>query len=295
MFETVSIPIPTDAASPSAGLPSLDRAWRIVVGFGCIPALLSLYYRLTIPETPRYVIDLEREILQSRDDIESLSSEDTLVPRKDNSTPYKQPLTTTRGTRRDFIHHFGKWKHGKVLLGTAGSWFMLDIAFYGLGLNNSVILQAIGYANSGSTYQILHNIAVGNLIIQCAGTLPGYWFAIGFIDVIGRKPLQVGSFAILTTLFVILGFGYEVLYAQPSKAGFIALFVLCQFFMNFGANTTTVFSLADDQLTAVRCSWRSFPNSISFNGARHLGSMWKVGRGGRASSLLSTQRQRWHS
>jgi PHS family inorganic phosphate transporter-like MFS transporter len=295
MFETVSIPIPTDAAAPSAGLPSLDRAWRIVVGFGCIPALLSLYYRLTIPETPRYVIDLDREIVQSRDDIESFNSEDTLVPRKDNSTPYKQPTPTTKANRQAFIHHFSKWKHGKVLLGTAGSWFMLDVAFYGLGLNNSVILQAIGYANSGTTYQILHNIAVGNLIIQCAGTLPGYWFAIGFIDVIGRKPLQVGSFAILTTLFLIIGFGYEVLYAQPTKAGFIALFVLCQFFMNFGANTTTVFSPANDQLTVVRCPWRSFPNSISFYRPRHLSSLRKVGRGDCTSGLLSTQRQRWHS
>ena len=118
---------------------------------------------------------------------------------------------------------------------------MVDIAFYGLGLNNSVILQAIGYATTGSTYEILHNIALGNLIIQCAGTLPGYWFAIAFIDIMGRKTMQLASFAILTTLFLIIGFAYWPLYAQPSKAGFIALFVMCQFFMNFGANTTTVF------------------------------------------------------
>jgi len=295
MFETVSIPIPTDPAAPSAGLPSLDRAWRIVVGFGCIPALLSLYYRLTIPETPRYAIDLEREIAQSRDDIESVHSEEIVVCRRDNSMPHKQAVLTTKANRRDFIHHFSKWKNGKVLLGTAGSWFMLDVAFYGLGLNNSVILQAIGYANSGTPYQILHNIAVGNLIIQCAGTLPGYWFAIGFIDIIGRKPLQAGSFAILTTLFVIIGFGYEVLYAQPSKAGFIALFVLCQFFMNFGANTTTVFSSAEDRLTAVHCPWRSFPNSISFDSARYLSSMRKAGRSDRASGLFSSQRQRRRS
>lgn len=237
IFESEFIAIPTDAAIPSAGLPSLDRAWRIVVGFGCIPALISLYYRLTSPETPRYALKLEGE-----DDIESFHSNDTLIIRQENSP--KQPKTTSKVIRRDFIDHFKEWKHGKVLLGTAGSWFMLDIAFYGLGLNNSVILQAIGYANHGTTYEILYNIAMGNLIIQCAGTLPGYWFSIAFIDIIGQKPLQIGSFAILTTLFVIIGFGYEILYAQTSKAGFISLFVLCQFFMNFGANTTTVRSPA---------------------------------------------------
>lgn len=248
IFESESILIPTEAATTAnAGLPSLDMAWRIVVGFGCIPALISLYFRLTSPETPRYAIDLVR------DDIESFHSDDTLITRQDIIS--QKPVPAPRASRRDFVRHFMEWKHGKVLLGTAGSWFMLDIAFYGLGLNNGVILQAIGYANSGTTYEILHNIAVGNLIIQSAGTLPGYWFSIGFIDCIGRKPLQIGSFAILTILFIIIGFGYNILYAQTSKAGFISLFVLCQFFMNFGANTTTVFPIANDDLTSVHCSW----------------------------------------
>jgi PHS family inorganic phosphate transporter-like MFS transporter len=30
---------------------------------------------------------------------------------------------------RDFKRFFGLWKNGKVLLGTAGSWFLLDISF----------------------------------------------------------------------------------------------------------------------------------------------------------------------
>lgn len=28
-----------------------DRCWRIIVGTGALPAVFSLYYRLTIPET----------------------------------------------------------------------------------------------------------------------------------------------------------------------------------------------------------------------------------------------------
>lgn len=238
IYEAVAIPIPTDPSAPSAGLPAVDRVWRIVVGFGCIPALISLYYRLTIPETPRYTIDIERDIVQGTDDVETFLANE-MPQGKDKTIAHNLQDITPKASRRDFIRHFRQWKYGKVLLGTAGSWFMLDIAFYGLGLNNSIILQAIGYASTGSTYQILHNIAVGNLIIQCAGTLPGYWFAIAFIDVIGRKPMQIASFAILTTLFCIIGFAYWPLYAEPSKAGFIALFVMCQFFMNFGANTTT--------------------------------------------------------
>lgn len=28
-----------------------DRCWRIIVGVGALPAVVALYYRLTIPET----------------------------------------------------------------------------------------------------------------------------------------------------------------------------------------------------------------------------------------------------
>jgi len=224
--ETATIPVPTDPASPGAGLPSVDRAWRIVVGFGCIPAIISLYYRLTTTETPRYTANLMRAKLE---DLENTAS-----PTENETTP--------KACWWDFLKHFGKWKNGKVLLGTAGSWFFLDIAFYGLGLNNSIILQAIGYANhrDDNTYKILHEIAVGNVIIQFCGSLPGYYVAVGLIDIIGRKTMQIGSFLLLTIMFLIIGCCYDDLYAQESKASFITLFVLCQFFMNFGANTTTV-------------------------------------------------------
>ena len=29
-----------------------DRSWRIIVGVGAVPAVMALYYRITIPETP---------------------------------------------------------------------------------------------------------------------------------------------------------------------------------------------------------------------------------------------------
>ena len=30
---------------------SIDRAWRIVAGFGCVPAAVAMVFRLTIPES----------------------------------------------------------------------------------------------------------------------------------------------------------------------------------------------------------------------------------------------------
>ncbi|RAL61624.1 hypothetical protein DID88_009661 [Monilinia fructigena] len=135
----------------------------------------------------------------------------------------------------DFVAYYSKWKNGKILLGTAGSWFLLDVAWYGLSLNNPVILTAIGYSTGSTVYKTLLNTAIGNLIIVCAGSIPGYWVTVATVDIIGRKPIQLMGFIILTIVFIGMGFGYHKL----SGHGLLGLYVVAQFFFNFGPNTTT--------------------------------------------------------
>lgn len=73
------------------------------------------------------------------------------------------------------------------------------------------------------------------IILSVAGSLPGYWVAILTIDTVGRKPLQIFGFLILTLIFCILGFAYHLL----SSASLLALYIAAQFFFNVGPNTTT--------------------------------------------------------
>jgi len=136
---------------------------------------------------------------------------------------------------KDFWSVFLQWRYGKILLGTAGSWFLLDVAFYGLGLNNSIILAQIGYAAKDNVYDRLYNNAVGNLILICAGAVPGYWVTVATVDTIGRKPIQMMGFILLTILFMAIGFGFHHL----SSNALLGLYILCQFFFNFGPNSTT--------------------------------------------------------
>ena len=75
----------------------------------------------------------------------------------------------------------------------------------------------------------------GNVILSFGGFIPGFFFAGWTIDRIGRKPLQIGGFGILFILFCIIGFAWDDLGAQA----LFALFCLCNFFSNFGPNTTT--------------------------------------------------------
>jgi PHS family inorganic phosphate transporter-like MFS transporter len=37
---------------------AIDRLWRLVVGIGIVPAVIALVFRFTIPESPRYTLDI---------------------------------------------------------------------------------------------------------------------------------------------------------------------------------------------------------------------------------------------
>jgi PHS family inorganic phosphate transporter-like MFS transporter len=41
---------------------AVDRLWRLVVGLGVIPALIALVFRFTIPESPRYKLDVLQNV-----------------------------------------------------------------------------------------------------------------------------------------------------------------------------------------------------------------------------------------
>jgi len=225
-----------------AVLPHVDYTWRLLIGLGCIPACVALYFRLTIPETPRFTLDVERNVRRAAEDINGVLGG---VARRPEDEVIVQKADVPKASWADFKNHFGKWENMKVLIGTSWSWFALDIAFYGLGLNSSIILQAIGFGSAASTgtqkvYDNLYNISVGNLILAAAGLIPGYWATFAVIDIWGRKPIQYMGFVLLTILFVIMGFAYDKLTATKSGTNaFVFLYCLANFFQNFGPNTTT--------------------------------------------------------
>ncbi|EIW84107.1 phosphate transporter [Coniophora puteana RWD-64-598 SS2] len=221
-----------------------DYIWRLVIGLGCVPGVFALYFRLTIPETPRFTMDIERNVHQATADIDNVLTTGNSKPDEDAII---QRVQAPKATRRDFLAYFGQWKNGKVLLGTAYSWFALDIAFYGLGLNSSIILTAINFGSptgdsktSLYVYQNLYNTCLGNLILSVAGLIPGYWATFLVIDKWGRKPIQLMGFTVLTILFAIMGFAYHKLNgSQSGRDAFVFLYCLANFFQNFGPNTTT--------------------------------------------------------
>ncbi|KAG2234283.1 hypothetical protein INT48_002873 [Thamnidium elegans] len=216
----------------------LDFVWRILIGVGAIPAVSALYYRLTIPETPRFTIDVEQKIEKGIQDAKAFLERGASAGDYTDNIAIARTYNYPRASWADFKRHFGRWQNGKVLFGAAYSWFALDVAWYGLGLNNSIILQNIGFDGEGDAYTSIFQVCLGNIIINLLGSVPGYWISVFTIDRLGRKFIQIMGFTVLTIMFVILGFAYDQILAT-SNILFIVLYTITQLFFNFGPNTTT--------------------------------------------------------
>ncbi|KAM6493753.1 inorganic phosphate transporter [Amanita muscaria] len=222
---------------------AIDYMWRLLIGLGCVPAVVALYFRLTIPETPRFTMDIERNIDQATADIIGALRHQDVDYDPDNIRRVAAP----KASWSDFSQHFRKWENFKLLFGAAYSWFALDISYFGLGLNSAIILSAVGFGSPDPKvtgtfkyYQNLYNVSVGNLILSVAGLIPGYWASFLVIDSWGRRPIQLMGFSILTAIFTVMGFGYNAMIATPAGTKvFIFLYCLANFFQNFGPNVTT--------------------------------------------------------
>ncbi|KAH9942537.1 MFS general substrate transporter [Epithele typhae] len=208
--------------------PTMDagaaRAWRILVGLSLIPAFGTLYQRLTLPESTR-----PREEERSDDRKACRFTDVRDDPTCDGGHREEAPP-------QEFFAYFSEWRHLKILIGTCTCWFLLDIAFYGINLNQNVVLQQIGFdGSSGTPWERLFKIGVGSLIITALGFVPGYYVSVLTIEYLGRKWIQIQGFLLAALFLGILAGQFHEL----STPAFIVCFAFLQFFFNFGANTTT--------------------------------------------------------
>ena len=113
-----------------------------------------------------------------------------------------------------FLVYFREWRHLKTLIGTASTWFLLDVAFYGTNLNQSVILSEIGYSSGKDEFDMLRRNAIGNIILAVAGYVPGYFMTIYFIERLGRRWIQIQGF-LITVSISLLGFTKDSKLPRP--------------------------------------------------------------------------------
>ncbi|KAL5561886.1 hypothetical protein UlMin_031633 [Ulmus minor] len=215
-------------------IPQADFLWRIILMVGALPAALTYYWRMKMPETARYTALVAKDAKQAASDMAKvLQCEISAEPQKVERIAKK-----SFGL---FSSEFLK-RHGLHLLGTTSTWFLLDIAFYSQNLFQKDIFSAVGWIPSAKTMNAVeevYRIARAQTIIALCSTVPGYWFTVALIDRLGRFKIQMMGFFMMTVLMFALAIPYEHWSHPDHRIGFVVLYSLTFFFANFGPNATT--------------------------------------------------------
>ncbi|MDA8061464.1 MAG: MFS transporter [Actinomycetota bacterium] len=129
------------------------------------------------------------------------------------------------------------------LVGTAGSWFLMDIAFYGNSVSSPLILKLLQ-----PTGTLLDHTLI-SLAIFAGAAVPGYWVAVLLMDRIGRKRIQWQGFAVMTAAFALIWLLPD---GATAVGVFLPLFAISYFFIEFGPNQTTFVYPSEIFPTSVR-------------------------------------------
>jgi MFS family permease len=204
-----------------------DTTWRILLALGAVPALAVFRLRRKINETPRFAMvsgagDVARAGIAAATAIPGPASRlaRVLPCRARHPQRFLAGLCLLVLNRRLLL-----W-----LAGTAGTWCLLDFAYYGNTISSPEILKLLNPHAS-----LLHNTLI-QLAIFAVFALPGYAVAIALMDKTGRRSIQLLGFGMMGLMFLLIGLIPGV---TQQAAPFIALYGISYFFTQFGPNTTT--------------------------------------------------------
>ncbi|MDA8398455.1 MAG: MFS transporter [Actinomycetota bacterium] len=195
-------------------------AWRLMLGLGAIPAASVIYLRRRIRETPRYSLAIAGDIEATNETVRWTTGQ-TPVARQGALSVVRERPVRARLASKPFLLR---------LIGTAGSWFLLDIAFYGNSVSSPLILKAL---QPHAT--LLDDILIAGAIFLVFA-LPGYWMAVWLMDKIGRKRVQWQGFLVMALAFAAIA---AVPGLTKNPWAFLVLFGISYLFIEFGPNVTT--------------------------------------------------------
>ncbi|KAL9238069.1 hypothetical protein vseg_012545 [Gypsophila vaccaria] len=228
-----------------------DLAWRIILMIGALPAAVTFYWRMKMPESARFTALVECNEVQATRDMEKvieISMNQIMEEPSTGTTPLVVQTPSYSLFSKHFLH-----RHGRDLFSCAITWFILDIVFYSSTLFQSHIYEFfLPDKRKVNAFQDAYNVAKWQAIVAVCSTIPGYWATVFLIDRIGRRKIQILGFLLMAGgLFAIGGPYYsywnghgkavksELKISAHKKIGFMIIFGLILFFSNFGPNTTT--------------------------------------------------------
>jgi MFS family permease len=202
-----------------------DLTWRLLLALGALPAAAVVYLRSRVPESPRFQAGVRGRASQAAAELAVFSrgAVSTVVVAEHAGGQWRQRRTSFADLVRDR-------RMLLLLIGTAGSWFVFDYAYYGNTLSLPVILKGV---DPGA--DLVAKLA-WSLAMFVVFAVPGYAMAVWRMDRIGHRRLQLVGFSVLAAAFLLLA---AVPVLTRSIGAFVAVFGLSYFFVEFGPNTTT--------------------------------------------------------
>jgi MFS transporter, PHS family, inorganic phosphate transporter len=196
-----------------------DVAWRVLLGLGAVPAAAVIYLRRKMPESPRYQVQVQGKAEQAASQI-SAFTDGQVTGDESGGLRHEMGLRAFLTNRRWLI----------MLAGTAGTWFLLDYAYYGNTISTPQILSLISPSASTVTKIALQ------LAIFVVAAVPGYLLAIARLDKIGHRRLQLIGFAMMAACFLIIA---VIPGMTTTVVPFLLVYGVSYFFTEFGPNMTT--------------------------------------------------------
>ncbi len=227
-----------------------DMAWRIMLGFGAIPAAGVIYLRRKMPESPRY---LER--------VEGRSAEAAAAIEKYSEGVVVASVKQGKQARITLGQFLSNRKYLLYLLGTAGSWFVFDYAYYGNSVSAPLIVKSV--LGKHGAHVLTEAIAL-QLIVFSVFAVPGYYLAANYMDRIGHRRLQLIGFFFMGLAFLLIG---VVPHITTEVTPFLLLFGISYFFAEFGPNETTFVLAGEVFPTSMRSTGHGISAGIAKFGA----------------------------
>jgi PHS family inorganic phosphate transporter-like MFS transporter len=229
---------------------STDYVWRILLALGAVPAAAVIYLRRKMPESPRYEARVGGRHSQAAADIAAYS-DGVIRPAGAGEPTVRLGIGQVLSNPRYLL----------FLVGTAGSWFVFDYAYYGNSVSAPLIYQSV-LGKHGA--EVLPESLALALIVFAVAAVPGYYLACTFMDRIGHKRLQIIGFFVMGLAFLLIGVVPNV---TTVVAPFLVLFGISYFFAEFGPNTTTFVLSAELYPTSQRTTGHGISAGIAKVGA----------------------------
>jgi PHS family inorganic phosphate transporter-like MFS transporter len=263
----------------------VDRAWRLTIGLGVIPAAIAIILRLTIPETPRYYADIMKDLrkaVKTAFKVYKRYKKHHTEHNSVNSGPSRQGIdeTNDRWFEGVWDYLFGSRQVWRRLANISALWGIMDVAWYGMGLDSPSALSTLAFDpstgvssinskrsgaagcddqlwntdswNTGNTIDhVLKDNSVRSLLIVSIASFLGSMAAIVTINRFRRKSILVATFLLLSVLFAVCG-GTLLSATRGHRSHVVStvFYALLQFMFNLGPNTV-IFILAAELFPTV--------------------------------------------